>query len=202
MLKNPIVLVAVAALVAGGVWLLFSQLRPVSDLQPLTPSPGESPRRQGVPPKPVRADPRQALASLEMAGAVLPQGDVALRELLRAALAAKEDPTWRAALDIPFSDNAAQQVSDEVREWIARKMAGLGFGDATAKPTVLWKVHIDPANDGRYTLKTALRAGGETRHEQSFELPAAYTTSRMNDTLAPGFGAPLAAPAAPGSMTP
>ncbi len=201
MLKNPILLVAVAVVVAGAVWLVASRGQPETDLTPLTPPPGESLRRQGVRPKPPRADPAEALRKLQ--ASALPPGDAALRDLLAAALQAKEEPSYRANIDVPFDDPAAQQVSDEVREWIERKMAGLGFGLAPGKPTVVWRVQIDPGEAGRYLIKLKLRAGSESKLEATYELPAAFTATRLDTTFAPGLAAPLIAPTrsapAPGS---
>ena len=197
MLKNPILLVAIAAVVAAAVWLVASRTQPQTDLKPLTPLPGESLRRQGVPPKPQRADPIAALTALGT-GALAP-GDGALRDLLKAALDATEDPTFRANVDVPFNDPAAQQISDEVREWLDRKMAGLGFGTTAGKPTVVWRVQIDPGEAGKYTIKLKLRAGSESKFEQTYELPAAFSATRLDTTFAAGLSAPLIAPAAPGS---
>ncbi|HEY3450157.1 MAG TPA: hypothetical protein VGK67_27635 [Myxococcales bacterium] len=203
MLKNPVVLVAVAVLVAGAVWLLASRSQPETDLKPLTPAAGESLRRQGVSPKPQKADAVEALRKLQT-GPALPPGDAALRDLLQTALGAKEEPTYRANIDVPFNDPAAQQVSDEVRVWIERKMAGLGFGVASGKPTVVWRVQIDPGEAGRYSIKLKLRAGAESKLDAAYDLPAAYSATRLDATFAPGLSAPLiapstAAPPAPGS---
>lgn len=194
MLKNPIFLVAVAVVVAGAVWLVASRTRPETDLKPLTPAPGESLRRQGVRPKPRKADPGEALRLLQ-AGSALAPGDAALRDLLQAALDAKEEPSYRANIDVPFDDPAAQQISDEVREWVERKMAGLGFGVASGKPTVVWRAQIDPGEGGKYSIKVKLRAGSESKLDATYELPAAYSATRLDASFAPGFAAPLVAPA-------
>ena len=196
MLKNPVVLVGVALVVAAAVWLLASRVGSQTDMKPLTPPPGESLRKQGVPPKPARADPKLALVRLAGAAA-LPPGDALLREQLQGALARSEDPTFKATVDVPFNDNAAQQVSDELREWLGRKMAGLGFGDTSGKPTLLLVVHIDPAGEGKYAIKLTVRAGGEPKLEQAFELPAAYKDDRMDAALAAAFAAPLVPRSAP-----
>jgi len=74
--------------------------------------------------------------------------------------------------------------------WMARKMASLGFADATAKPTVSWTVHIDPGLEGRYQVKMTLRAGGATRFEQTYELPAVAAEDRANKAFATSFAAP------------
>ena len=192
--KNPVVLVAVAALVAAAVWLLASRNQPRTDLEPLIPLSGESLRRQGVPPTTPRAEPSAALASLGR-GALAP-GDAALRDVLQVALEAREDPSYRANIDVPFDDPAARQVSDEVREWVGRKMAGLGFAGASGKPTVVWRAQIDPAEAGQYVIKLKLRAGSETRHDAAYELPAASSATRLDTTFAAGFSPP-ASPASP-----
>ena len=194
MLKNPIFLVAVAVLVGGTVWLLASRSQPETDLKPLTPAAGESLRRQGSRPKPPKADPAEAMRKLQQ-GPALGPGDAALRDLLQAALDAKEEPSYRANIDVPFNDPAAQQISDEVREWIERKMAGLGFGLATGKPTVVWRVQIDPGEAGKYSIKLKLRAGSESKLDAAYELPAAFSSTRLDTTFAPGLSAPLIAPA-------
>lgn len=196
MLKNPVVLVAVALLVAALAFVLARGLQPKTDLQPLVPPPGESLRRQGVPPKPTVAEAKQVLPSLE--GAALPPGDAAVREVLRAALSASEAPSYRLNLDAPFDDAAGRQVGDEVREWIDRKMAGLGFEVAdSGKPSLVWRVRIDPGEAGAYTLGVALRAGGESKLDQQFTLPAAYTRTRLDTTFASAFAPPRVAPAEP-----
>ena len=200
MLKNPVFLVAVAVLVAGVVWLVASRTQPQSDLKPLTPLPGESLRRQGVPPRPQRADPVAALAALE--GAALAPGDAVLRDLSKAAQDAKEEPSYRANIDVPYNDPAAQQISDEVREWIDRKMAGLGFGGASGKPTVVWRVQIDPGQAGAYSIDLKLRAGTESKLAVTYQLPAAFSVTRLDTTFAPGFAAPLIPPAAAATPTP
>lgn len=196
MLKNPIVLVGIALLVAAAVWLAATGLGGdrSTELQPLKPPAGESLRRQGTPPKPALADPAAALAVLERAPA-LPKGDAVLRDLLKAALAAGEKPSFRASVDAPFDDNAAQQVKDELREWLDRKMAGLGFGDAASKPTLMWIAHVDPLGEGRYAIQLTLRAGGAPRLEEKLELPAAWTADRLDTALGASFGPVPAAPA-------
>ncbi|MGC4123008.1 MAG: hypothetical protein QM765_52245 [Myxococcales bacterium] len=201
MLKNPIFLVAVAVVVAGTVWLFASRGQPETDLKPLTPSAGESLRLQGARPKPRKADAKEALRKLQT-GAALPPGDAALRDLLQVALEAKEEPSYRANIDVPFNDPAAQQVSDEVREWLERKMAGLGFGLATGKPTVVWRVQIDPGEAGKYSIKLKLRAGSESKLDASYELPAAFSATRLDTTFAPGLSAPLIAPAGTSAPAP
>jgi hypothetical protein len=198
MLKNPAVLVGIALVIAALVWVVASRVGPggEADLTPLKPPAGESLRRQGVPPKPVRADPRQAAERLA-AAAVLPAGDLLLRELLQKALAANEDPSYRAMVDVPLADNASQQVRDEFKDWLARKLASLGFAEATGKPTVLFTVHIDPAAEGKYSIQVVMRSGGEPRFDEKFELPAAFGPTRMDAALAKAFAPAPPAPAAP-----
>ena len=195
MLKNPLVLLGIAVVVAAGVWLVATTAgAPKNDLKPLTPAAGESLRRQGAPPKPVTANPKAVLDSLSP-GAVLAPGDKLLLDALKDAVGRGEEPAYRVTVDFPFSDAPAQQVADELREWLGRKMAGLGFSEANTKPVVLWIIHLDPAGEGKYTFKVVLRVGGEPRFDQKFELPAAFKAARLDTCLAAAFAAPLAAPA-------
>ena len=197
MLKNPVILVGIALGIAALVWVIASRVDhgAETDMTPLKPPAGESLRRQGVAPKPVRADPKQAAERLA-AAAVLPAGDLVLRELLQKALGDKEDPCYRAMVDVPLTDNAGQQVKDEFKDWLARKLASLGFAEAVGKPTVLFTVHIDPVGDGRYTVQIVMRSGGEPRFDEKFELPAAFAPTRMDAALAKSFAAAPPAPAA------
>ena len=199
MSKNPIVLVAVVLVVGLGVWLFASRVedRP-GDMTPLQPSPGESLRTQGTPPPPAVANPSDVLTRLQ-AETVLQPGDIALRELLKKALDAKEQPTWRSMIDVPYGDNAGQQIRDEIRNWLVRKMAGLGFTEAAGRPTVLIHVRADPAPEGKYTVQVVLRAAGEPRLDEKYDLPAAYKPDRLDTAFARSFAAPaiVAAAAAP-----
>ena len=188
-------LVAVALAVAIGVWLLATRLTPPSDLRPLAPAPRELSRGPVGSPMPEPTDPHQALRELQGQAALAP-GDAALRDELQAALAAGEAPTYRVVVDVPFGDAAGQRVADGLRAWLTRKMAGVGFREATGKPTVVLALRVDPAATGRYRLQAVLRASGQPRYEGSFELPAASENDRMDTTMAPGFAAPWAAPAA------
>jgi hypothetical protein len=197
MLKNPVVLVGIALGIAALVWVIASRVDhgAEADLTPLKPPAGESLRRQGTPPKPVRADPKQAAERLA-AAAVLPAGDLVLRELLRKALADKEDPCYRAMVDVPLTDNAGQQVKDEFKDWLARKLASLGFAEAVGKPTVLFTVHIDPAAEGKYSIQIVMRSGGEPKFDEKFDLPAAFGPNRMDAALAKAFAPAPPSPAA------
>jgi len=191
MAKNPIFLLGVVLVVGLGVWLFASRMDHPGDLSPLKPPAGESLRRQGVPPPPPVADPAASLKQLD--SGVRAPGDVALRELLRKALEAKETPSWRCVVDVPMEDNAAQQVRDEVKEWLSRKMAGLGFAEATGRPTALVHVRLDPAGDGKYTFHLVVRSAGEPRLDEKYELPAAYTADRLDTALARSFAPPAPA---------
>jgi hypothetical protein len=165
-----------------------SQRLPPQDLEKLTPPPGEAVRLQPKSPPPAIADPATIAAALE--GKALPAGDAMLLSTLKFALETKEAPTYKMALDIPLSDNAAQAVRDELHDWIERKMASLGFKETAGKPSLSFNVHIDPAEAGKYTLSAVIRVAGAPRLEKTFELPAAYASDRMEKALSETFSSP------------
>jgi hypothetical protein len=188
--RNPLVLVAAglaaALLTLAAVALLSRSPEPVT--RPLALSPGEQLRLQPSRPRPQPADPHAVARKL--AGTALLPGDQVLVSALQAELARGGAPSYKTAVDVPVSDNAAQAVRDEVKEWLAAKMAGLGYRETGGRPTVLWQVHIDPAAEGRYTLRTVLRSGGAVQLDQSFELPARYAADRVSDALGAAFAPP------------
>lgn len=185
--------VGIALLVAGVTFGLLL-MRPASDtaaMQPLKPPAGEELRvAAGKPtPHPRVAEPAEALAAAKAVGPARP-GDAVLIAALEARLEAKEIPGYKASIDVPLSDNAAPAVKDEVREFITRKMATLGFTEASAKPDITWIVHVDPGEAGKYLVAVVLRSGGAIRFEGSYELPAAVTPRRVDAAFAAGFTAP------------
>lgn len=195
MLKRPEVLVGVALLVAAVVFVVARRAGPSEaqeGMQPLKLPPGESLRVRPPAPQPVVADPKAALAA---APAEPLAGDKVILALLKAALDAGEAPTFRSSMDLPFDDNAGQQVKDELHEWLGRKMAGLGFVPAAGKPTVSWVLRVNPSADGSYAIQVLLRASGETRFDQPFVLPKAWSKDRLDTSFAAAF-APPGAPAA------
>ena len=53
----------------------------------------------------------------------------------------------------------------------------------------------DPGEAGKYTIQLKLRAGSESKLDARYELPAAWSATRLDTTFAPGLSAPLIAPA-------
>jgi hypothetical protein len=185
MARNPVVLVAAlaAAILAAGLVMLTS--RGPSQARPIAPSPDDALRNPAGERAPARADPKEVTGRLK--GVALPPGDQVIADALERALASGEAPSYKASLDAPFGDNAAQAVRDELRDWISHKMASTGFAEAEGKPTLAWHVRLDALEGGRYAIKAALRAAGELRFEQSFELPAAYQRDRLDAVLGAAF---------------
>ncbi len=192
MTKNPLVLLMAglaAALLSVGALFYATSSRDPAAQAPLAPTPGEAMRVATPQAPPIElADPAAVVKQLD--GKTLAPGDQILADILKAALKAGEAPCYRATIDAPFQDNAAPALRDELRQWIARKMSSLGFADAAGKPSVNWVVHLDPGQQGSYTLKATLRAGGASRFEQSFDVPATATADRMERVLAGAFSAP------------
>jgi hypothetical protein len=187
MLKKSLVLVGVAVAVGLLTMALFRLFSggPESTLEPIKPPPGEELRLQPKAPAPAAADPAEVARGLE--GKVLLPGDVVLAEALKSALAAGEKPTYKVSVDVPLEDNAAQAVRDEFRAWLGKKMASFGFQEASGKPSISWIVHIDPVEGVVYSIETTLRAGGTERFSREYELPNAYSPTRMEKTLAADF---------------
>lgn len=182
-------LLSTGALAAGLTAALLLCLQGgVDRAQPLAPPPWEELRNPKPRPAPARADPREVASNL--AGAALPPGERALADALDRALVSGEAPSYRVALDAPALDNAAQAVRDEVLDWIRRKMAALGFSEATAKPALSWRVTLEGLEGGRYAIRVALRSAGATRFQADFELPAAYSENRLDGVLGGAFAAP------------
>jgi hypothetical protein len=193
MTRNPLALVAIAVavgLVTVGAIALFSSGWKQTSFQPLKPHPGEQLRLQPPAPKPEPADAAEIAHRIE--GKTLMPGDAVLADALKSAVAAGQTPTFKASVDVPLGDNAAPAVRDEVKGWLAKKMAALGYKDTGDKPTVSWIVHIDPLDGGRYSVETIVRAGGMERFRQKLELPHAWAADRVEKAMAPAF-----APAAP-----
>lgn len=143
-------------------------------------------------PAPASADPRQVAQRLKK-GALSP-GNRALADAIERSMAAGEEPSYRVSLDVPAEDSAAQAVRDEMLEWIRRKMASLGFAEARGRPTIAWKVKLDGLQGGRYAIRAALRSDGVVQFEGEFELPAAYSQSRMDVALGSAFAPPPPGP--------
>jgi hypothetical protein len=191
MTKKPLLLVAAAlaaALLTLGLVLLLAGGDGKPRLVPLEPPPGESLRLQKPAEKPPTADPAEVVRALGEEPAL--PGDAVLVEALKAAVAAGEPPTYKLRIDVPLADNAAQAVRDEVRGWVERKMAALGFVGAAGKPTLSWGVHVDPGEAGKYVVQTRVRVGGEARFDEEFELPFAFSADRVDKSLATAFAAP------------
>lgn len=194
MAKNPVVLIAAALAAAlvtlGIVFLVSSDESKQAPLEPLQVPPGESLRLQAIKekPKPALANPAEAARSLE--GKTLLSGDEVLAQALKAALAAGESPSYKIRIDVPLEDNAAQAVRDEVKAWVEQKMAALGFAVAVGKPSLSWVVHVDPADGGKYAVKTILRTEGQERFNQAFELPFAFSADRVEKSLASAYATP------------
>ncbi|MGI5863096.1 MAG: hypothetical protein ACOX6T_13685 [Myxococcales bacterium] len=194
MAKNPVALIGVALVAAlltlGLVFLISPDEGKQAPLKPLEVPAGESLRLQATKekPRPAPANPAEVARSLE--GQTLLPGDAVLAQALKAALAAGESPSYKIRIDVPLEDNAAQAVRDEVKAWVERKMAALGFTLAAGKPSLTWVVHVDPADGGKYVVKTILRTEGQERFNQAFELPFAFSADRVEKSLGAAYATP------------
>lgn len=155
---------------------------------PIAAPPGESLRLRPASAPPVAADPKQVKEKLS--GQPLAPGDAALLQTLEAELEAGVDPSYRAMFDVPFAENAGPELRDEVKGWIDRKMASFGFTGAEKRPSLLWRVALDPGEQGVWRLKYTLRRGGETSLEREVEVPAEFSEGRLDEVMGQDFAAP------------
>ncbi len=182
----PAVAVGAFAITAGVLYLV-SGGGEAQDL-PIAPPAGEELRLRRDPPPPPPADPKKVQEKL--AGQTLLPGDAALLKALEAELAAGTSPTYRTLIDVPFNDNAAPALRDEVKGWVERKMAEFGYTVADRKPTVLWRVALDAGKQGAWKMSVALRSGGDAVLERTLEVPAAYSATRIDQVMAKEFASP------------
>lgn len=182
----PAVAVGAFALTAGVLYLAGGSEE--TKETPLTPPAGESLRLRPQAPAPVTADPARVKEAL--AGRTLLAGDAALYTVLEEELAGGSAPTYRTLIDLPFAENAAHELRDEVKGWLDRKMAAYGFAVAQSKPSVLWRVALDPGEQGAWRLTLTLRRGGDEALKRELELPAAFTPDRLDRLFAADFEAP------------
>ncbi|MFN7134288.1 MAG: hypothetical protein ACK4N5_19570 [Myxococcales bacterium] len=176
-----------AFLLSSGVLLLLNRGREVADA-PVSPPAGEGLRLRPPQVMPPTADPKEVAQALE--GATLPPGDAVLADALRGALSAGEAPSYRSLIDVPISANEGAELRDEVKAWVDRKMARFGFAPAQKKPTVVWRVQLDPAGSGAWKAGVTLRREGQASLERAYEVPAAWSETRLDAVFASDFAPP------------
>ncbi len=142
------------------------------------------------PPRPAAIPPQQALSRI--VGKALLPGDQIIAELLAVEMQGAQKPSYKSNVDYPFSDGAALAISEEVRQWIRRKMAALGFSETEGRPTLSWVVHVQPDADGQYRLETSLQSLGSVKFKKAFMVPEQYSAQRLDEVFAEDFvpGAP------------
>lgn len=152
----------------------------------------EGGNRSSQPLMPAPAEPDPATVPLDMAlaqvsGKALLPGDQVIAALLALEAQGSQKPVYKSTVDYPFSDGAAQAISEEVRKWIRQKMAAMGFSETQGKPTLSWIVHVEPDIDGQYRLETSLQSQGSVKFKKNFMVPAQYSSTRMNHVFSEDF---------------
>lgn len=138
-----------------------------------------------TPPAPKPVDPSAALARI--VGQNLLPGDQIIAELLAVEMQGAQKPVYKSTVDYPFSDGAAQAISEEVRAWIRQKMALMGYAETQGKPTLSWVIHVEAEADGQYRLETSLQSQGNVRFKKNFIVPAQFSSTRMNQVFGADF---------------
>ena len=140
-----------------------------------------------TPPAPKTVDPSAALARI--VGQNLLPGDQIIAELLAIEMQGAQKPVYKSTVDYPFSDGAAQAISEEVRLWIRHKLALMGYAETQGKPTLSWVIHVEPEAEGQYRLETSLQSQGNVRFKKNFIVPAQFSGTRMNQVFGEDFAA-------------
>ncbi|MDR0965542.1 MAG: hypothetical protein LBM75_03390 [Myxococcales bacterium] len=137
------------------------------------------------PARPVITSPKIALS--QVVGKALRQGDQIIAEHLSFEMQGAQTPSYKANIDYPYSDGAAQAISEEARQWVRQKMAAMGFSEADGKPTISWVIHVQPDAEERYLLETSLHSEGKQKFGKTFVVPAQFSSTRMNEVFSADF---------------